>query len=68
MLSFSQQLQLPRRRSRDPASPSESGFSLPAAQGWQGSAVSKMELTGGKPNTNRRLFTVDKVWLFLFHR
>lgn len=68
MLYFSQQLRLPRRRSRGPVSPWESAFGLPAAQGWRGNAVSVVQLTGRKTNTNRQLFTVDKVWLFLFHR
>lgn len=36
--------------------------------GCTGTAVSEMELARGKTNTNRQLFTVDKVWLFLFHR
>lgn len=68
MFCFFQQLQLPRRRSQGPVSLWENGFNLPAAQGWQGTAVSKVELTRGRTNTNRQLFTVDKVWLFLFHR
>lgn len=68
MFYFSQQLQLPLRRSRGPVSPWESAFGLPAAKEWRGSVVSKMELIGGKTNTNRQLFMVDKVWLFLFHR
>lgn len=68
MVYFSQQLQLPQRRSRGPVSPWESGFGLPAPREWRGSVISKMELFGGKTNTNRQLFMVDKVWLFLFHR
>lgn len=46
MFYFSQQLQLPLRRSRGPVSPWESGFGLPAAKEWRGSVVSKMELRG----------------------
>lgn len=68
MFYFSQQLQLPLRRSRGPVSPWESGFGLQAAKEWRGSFISEMELIGGKTNTNRQLFMVDKVWLFLFHR
>lgn len=56
-----------QRRSQDPASSWESDFSLQAAQGWQGSAVPKTGLTGGKTNTNRQLFMVVKVWVFAFH-
>lgn len=56
-----------QRRSRDPASSWESDFSLRAARGWQGSAVPKTGLTGGKINTNRQLFMVVKVWDFPFH-